>query len=170
MRSEPPADPTQIPIPHATMHTFTVRQAVFADLPDLAGLFDDYRQFQGQPSDRSACLAFLRDRFEHGQSVVFLAAVQNSLRGFAQLYPSFSSTALARVFILNDLFVAQSGRRQGVASALLEAVQAYAWSLGACRVSLNVARSNRSAQQLYESRAWVGDSQFQMYHCHRPSS
>jgi len=69
--------------------------------------------------------------------------------GFAQLYPSFSSVALKRVILLNDLFVAAAGRRKGVATQRLAAVEAYAWSLGAVRVTLHVARSNGPAQALY---------------------
>lgn len=141
-----------------------VRQAVLADLDELAAIFDEYRQFQGRQPDRAACRAFLHERFNHGDSVVFLAAVDGRTAGMAQLYPSYSSTALARVFILNDLFVSASGRRAGVASALLTAVEEYAWVCGACRVSLNVAQSNASAQELYRARGWVQDSEFFMFH------
>lgn len=148
------------------MSTLVVRQAVLADLDALSSLFDAYRQFQGKAADLSACRAFLHDRFNHAESVMFLATGAGEPAGFAQLYPSFSSTALARVFILNDLFVAQAGRRAGVASALLAAAEAYAWALGACRVSLNVAKGNTSAQNLYDTKGWVRDSEFFMYHRH----
>jgi GNAT superfamily N-acetyltransferase len=146
------------------MNTATVRQAVLADVDKLTVLFDQYRQFQGKPAELAACRAFLHDRFSHGESVVFLGMHGEKPVGFAQLYPSFSSTALARVFILNDLFVVNEGRRTGVASALLKAVEDYAWSFGACRVSLNVAQVNVSAQDLYQASAWVRDSEFFMYH------
>jgi GNAT superfamily N-acetyltransferase len=89
--------------------------------------------------------------------------------GFTQLYPSFSSTALARVFILNDLFVARGARRAGVASALLAAVEQYAWSLDACRVSLNVTQVNVSAQALYQAKGWVKDGEYFMYHRYPPT-
>ena len=71
---------------------------------------------------------------------------------------------MARVFILNDLFVHASGRRKGVASKLLDAVEHYAWSLGAVRVTLNVARDNRPGQALYAARGWSQDAQFHMFH------
>jgi GNAT superfamily N-acetyltransferase len=150
------------------MKTATVRQAVLADLETLAVLFDQYRQFQGKAADLPACRVFLHDRFNHAESVVFLASHEQQPAGFAQLYPSFSSTALARVYVLNDLFVTEAGRRSGVASALLAAVEEYAWSLGACRVSLNVAQVNSSARQLYEANHWVQDHEFFMYHRYPP--
>lgn len=146
------------------MGDITVRQAVLTDLDQLAALFDQYRQFQGQPTDGVAARDFLRARFDHGESVVFLAHDGAQPVGFAQLYPSFSSVSLKRVFILNDLFVAEAGRRKGVATYLLAAVETYAWSLGAARVTLNVARSNVTAQALYAARGWQQDEQFFMYH------
>jgi GNAT superfamily N-acetyltransferase len=146
------------------MNPTTVRQAVPADLDEVANLFDQYRRFQGQPAGLPACRAFLHARFDHGDSVLFLASRGGRGVGLAQLYPSYSSTALARVFILNDLFVAAAERRGGVASALLAAVESYAWSFGACRVSLNVAQSNLSAQALYRARGWVQDDAFFMFH------
>lgn len=146
------------------MTTLLVRQAVVADLRAVADLFDRFRQFQGQPPAREACLAFLRERFDHGESVVFLATLDDRPAGFAQLYPSFSSTALARVYILNDLYVAADARRSGAASALLAAVEQHAWAFGACRVSLNVLQSNVDAQALYRARGWVQDNEFFMFH------
>jgi len=146
------------------MNAITVRQAVAADLDLLATLFDEYRQFQGQASDVAAARSFLRERFDHGESVVFVAFDGERGVGFAQLYPSFSSVSLSRVFILNDLFVHDAGRRRGVASQLLSALESYAWSFGAARISLNVARSNVSAQALYAARGWKADDQFFMFH------
>jgi len=112
----------------------SVRQAVFSDLPDLVPLFDAYRQFYGRTPDLAAAESFLRDRFSHGESVLFLAFAADEPAGFTQLYPSFSSVSLARTFILNDLFVVPSQRRAGVGSALLRAAVDYARSLGAVRV------------------------------------
>jgi ribosomal protein S18 acetylase RimI-like enzyme len=141
-----------------------VRQAVLADLDDLAALVDAYRQFQEQPGDVDAARAFLRARFDHGESVLFIARAGTTPVGFAQLYPSFSSVALARVFVLNDLFVNEAGRRRGVASALLAAVESHGWALGAARITLNVAKDNAVAQQLYEASGWKRDQQFDMFH------
>ena len=146
------------------MSTVEVRQAALSDLGAVATLFDQYRQFQGKASDLAAARAFLLDRFDHGESVIFVAFVGQVAVGFAQLYPSFSSVALTRVFILNDLFVTEVGRRKGVASRLLAALEAYSWALDSSRVTLNVARENTSAQELYRASGWKQDEQFFMYH------
>ena len=149
-------------------HEITVRQAVSADLEPLADLFDQYRQFQGQPADRAAARSFLKARFDHGESILFIARASATPLGFAQLYPSFSSVALSRVFILNDLFVAEAGRRRQVASRLLAELEAYAWSFGACRITLNVGRSNTGAQALYAARGWEQDQRHFMVHRYPP--
>jgi GNAT superfamily N-acetyltransferase len=146
------------------MNSISVRQAILADLEELAQLFDQYRQFQGQPSDVAAARDFLRSRFDHGESIVFIAHEGENPVGFAQLYPSFSSVSLARVFVLNDLFVHSDGRRKGVASKLLAAIEAYATSLDAVRITLLVAKPNSEAQALYASRGWKQDDHFLMYH------
>lgn len=146
------------------MKAITVRQAVLTDLDDLAVLFDAYRQFQGKAGDLAAARAFLKERFDHGESVVFIASDGARAAGFAQLYPSFSSVSLSRVFVLNDLFVGSPFRRMGVASCLLEAVEAYAWALRAARVTLNVARDNVEAQALYKAHGWAQDEHFYMLH------
>jgi ribosomal protein S18 acetylase RimI-like enzyme len=76
------------------------------------------------------------------------------------LYPSFSSVSLARIFILNDLFVHEQARRKGVASMLMSAAVKFASTLGAVRLSLSTAITNDAAQALYHSAGWKRDDQF----------
>ena len=67
-----------------------VRQATVHDLDALVSLFDAYRQFYRQPSEPDRIRRFILDRFEHNQSVIFVAAIQGALIGLTQVYPSFS--------------------------------------------------------------------------------
>ena len=145
------------------MHTITVRQAVLADLKDLTALFDRYRQFYGKAGDLEGARRFLLDRFQHGESILLIAHVKGKAAGFTQLHPSFSSLSMARVFMLNDLFVADTARRQGTASQLLGAATALARSLGAVALTLSTALDNRSAQALYEAAGWQRDTEFFTY-------
>jgi ribosomal protein S18 acetylase RimI-like enzyme len=141
-----------------------VRQAAVEDLEALVPLFDGYRRFYGQPGDLQLARAFLLERFEHNQSVVFIATDSTgSAVGFTQLYPSFSSVSAARIFILNDLFVAPAARRLGVGVQLLEAAAQFGRAVGAVRLSLSTAKDNESAQALYASQGWVRDTGFYVY-------
>ncbi|EQB12979.1 GNAT family N-acetyltransferase [Sphingobium lactosutens] len=140
-----------------------VRQASIGDLTQLTGLFDGYRQFYGQKSDVVAARRFLSDRFEHQQSVIFIANDGETGLGFTQLYPSFSSTRMTRTLILNDLYVIPDARKRGVAKALLSAATDYARQIGAVRLSLSTANDNLSAQALYEADGWVREALFVGY-------
>ncbi|MES2889436.1 MAG: GNAT family N-acetyltransferase [Pseudomonadota bacterium] len=147
------------------MAPLSVRRAVPSDVPGLAVLFDQYRQFYGRPTDLSAARDFLLQRLQSNESVVFLACGDEPAPvGFTQLYPSFSSVSLARVWVLNDLFVASSGRKQGVGARLLAAAADFARAEGAVRLTLSTALDNRDAQRLYEAAGWQRDSQFRVYH------
>jgi GNAT superfamily N-acetyltransferase len=148
----------------AAMNDPTTRQAVLADLDLLVPLFDAYRQFYGRAPDLAGAETYLRARFDHGESVVFLAFAAEVPVGFTQLYPSFSSVSMARVFILNDLFVVAGHRRSGVGSALLAAAVNHARRLGAVRVSLNTDVQNTTAQSVYEATGWKRDREYYAYH------
>jgi GNAT superfamily N-acetyltransferase len=142
---------------------YRVRQATIHDLEQLVPLFDKYRQFYGLTSDVAAAREFLSARFTHKESTVFIAHENERLVGFTQLFPSFSSLSLGRIFILNDLFVHEQARRKGVASTLMSAAVKFASTLGAVRLSLSTAITNDAAQALYHSAGWKRDDQFFVY-------
>ena len=144
--------------------THTIRQATVDDVEQLVPLFDAYRQFYGRTSDVAAARAFLLARFANRESTLFIAHEGDTAIGFAHLYPSFSSVSLARIFILNDLFVQEQARRTRVASSLLSAAATFAVSLGAVRLSLSTALTNDAAHALYRSAGWNRDQQFSVYH------
>ncbi|PUE50486.1 GNAT family N-acetyltransferase [Limnohabitans sp. 2KL-1] len=145
------------------MKSTVTRQATLADLDALVELMDGYRQFYGQTSDPVAARRFLLDRFNHGESVIFLASQDGIPVGFTQLYPSFSSVSLARIFVLNDLYVNEQGRRNGVGRALISAAIEFAKTVGAVRLTLSTAVTNLSAQSLYSDMGWVKEDDFYFY-------
>ncbi|MCJ2185509.1 GNAT family N-acetyltransferase [Novosphingobium beihaiensis] len=140
-----------------------VRLASVWDIDLLVPLFDAYRQFYKQPSDIGAARSFLKERFEHQQSIILMAIEDGEALGFTQLYPAFSSTRLARTLILNDLFVASDARKRGVGRALLDAARDYGNRIGAVRLSLSTAIGNTTAQRVYEDAGWTRDEQFYAY-------
>jgi GNAT superfamily N-acetyltransferase len=145
------------------MKNIVVRQVSLADVDALVPLFDGYRQFYGALSNLLAAKQFLLNRFNQGDSVVFMAFQDNLPVGFTQLYPSFSSVSMARVFILNDLFVTEQGRRGGIASSLISAAFDFAKTVGAVRLTLSTAVTNMPAQTLYSASGWKKDEQFFVY-------
>lgn len=141
----------------------TIRQATIDDLDLIVPLFDAYRQFYRLASDPEHARQFLLDRFRHQQSIMFLAFAGNRAIGFIQLYPSFSSGAMARILILNDLFVSPERRRQGAGTALLDHAATYGRNIGAVRLVLSTELTNTAAQAVYEKAGWKRDTVFCTY-------
>jgi GNAT superfamily N-acetyltransferase len=141
----------------------TVR-AELNDLDAFVPLFDGYRQFYGARSDPEGARAFLADRLKRGESVVFLAIVDGAIVGFTQLYPSFSSVSMKRLWVLNDLFVTADARKSGAGRALLERAERWAAETGAKGLTLSTQVTNLTAQRLYEACGWTKDDEFFHYH------
>lgn len=129
----------------------------------LVPLFDAYRRFYRQAADPDGAERYLRERLTHGESVVFLALLDQVPAGFTQLYPLFSSIALGRLWLLNDLFVTEPARRRGVASALLAAARRHGEASGATGLLLQTTTDNAAAQALYERNGWVRERGFYWY-------
>lgn len=141
-----------------------VHRATPSDLPELARLFDGYRQFYAQPADLPRARQFIEARLAAGDSVLFLATADGEALGFAQLFPSFSSVRTGRLWILNDLYVDPAGRQRGVGRALLAACVAHGEATGAVGLQLETQRTNTVAQALYTEQGWEIDEEFCTYH------
>lgn len=134
-------------------------RASLEDLDSLTSLFDAYRMFYRQASDRATAREFLRERLSHAESVIFLARTERGdALGFTQLYPSFSSVSARRIWILNDLFVVPEARQRGVARILMARARRFASETGALRLVLETAEDNHPAQALYESLGYACES------------
>jgi len=99
--------------------------------------------------------------------VIFIAVADEDggdALGFTQLYPSFSSVSLKRLWVLNDLFVGPNVRRGGVGRRLLDRAREWAIETGAKGLVLATAVDNGKARALYESCGWQRDDEFQHYH------
>jgi GNAT superfamily N-acetyltransferase len=145
------------------MNQITTRLVNISDLETVTTLFDAYRQFYSKASDLVGAQNFLSNRITLNESIIFLAFQDEQALGFTQLYPSFSSVSMAKVFVLNDLFVSPAGRGQGVGTALLGTAAAYGKSAGAVRLNLNTDVQNTTAQSVYEAAGWVRDQHYYMY-------
>lgn len=142
----------------------TIIHAQGGHVPILTSLFNSYRIFYGQPPDLDAAREFVAERISKRESVIFLALDDRQGLGFVQLYPSFSSVAMQRIWIVNDLFVSPPARGQGVAEALLRRAEQLARETHARRLELSTATDNLAAQQLYEKLGWQRETKFFHYH------
>lgn len=142
----------------------SIREAHSTDISAIAKLFDLYRQFYEQQPNLSLAQQFITDRLASQESVILVAdSVSSGLVGFCQLYPTFCSVEAQPIYALYDLFVLPSARRSGVGRCLLLAAEAKAAKEGKARMDLTTARTNKTAQSLYESLGWVRDDIFFAY-------
>ncbi|MGL6259721.1 GNAT family N-acetyltransferase [Vibrio sp. WXL210] len=139
-------------------------QAKVGDIDSVAFLFDLYRQFYHQSANLSAARGFIFERLTADDSVIFLALDDNDVAvGFCQLYPSFSSVAMQPLFYLNDLYVVEEKRGQGVARKLLQHAESYARECQATTLKLATAVENHSAKCLYLSVGYKEITDFEHY-------
>lgn len=142
-----------------------VRRATSEDLEKLAVLFDEYRQFYGASSNLHESLNFLKQRFQNQQSVIFIHVKDDIITGFIILYLGFSSLSCSSYYILDDVYVTPTYRRQGSAKQLIDTAILFARHENAQRISLETQKNNYHSHQLYEQMGFVKDSEFQTYHC-----
>lgn len=146
------------------MNSLRTRVATLADLDVVAPLFDAYRQFYEQAPDAAAARHFIRDRLQRDESIILLALSEaQQAVGFAQLYPLFCSIDAKAIYQLSDLFVVPDARRSGAGRALLLAAERHAKNTGRTRLELTTARTNKTAQSLYESLGWQRDEVYYAY-------
>ena len=139
-------------------------QATTEHLPQLAVLFDQYRQHYEQPSDLAGAERFLSERMARSESVIYVAEEGGELIGFTQLYPVFSSIGMKKAWILNDLYVSEEHRRKGAARGLLDASRELGGATGARYLMLQTHITNSKARTLYESHGWKLDEEFYYYY------
>lgn len=139
-----------------------VSRAGLQELGELLPLVEGYRSFcKRAASDRTE--RYLRDRIVNDEAIVFIARQDGSPMAFTLIYPTFSTTALAPIWLLSDLFVTEQARGRGVASALMEEVERAAREAGAARIWLRTGHDNAAAQALYEGRGWVRNDVLRRY-------
>ncbi len=140
-----------------------IRPAVLSDLEQLAVLLDLYRQFYEKKADLDNARAFLRERMENKESVIFVAEKDGKLSGFTQLYPLFSSTMLKKQWVLNDLYVRMEERKTGAGEKLMRAAMEFGIRDNSRGLTLQTAVTNANAQRLYEKLGWKKNETFLTY-------
>ena len=146
------------------MNTLTIRQANIQDLPKIVPIFDSYREYFKQVKDPVMVERFLFEKFEHLDSVIFIAEQQNEVIGLAQLYPIFSSLTLQRVWLLNDFFIAEEFRNCGVGTQLFARVKEFSLITKSKGIELSVEHTNIKAWSFWEKQGFKLDEEFRYYY------
>jgi GNAT superfamily N-acetyltransferase len=141
---------------------FTIRRAVENDAPALGRLgalllrahhqFDEQRFMAPGRNPEAGYGSFLRSQLRDEDVVVFVAEREGEAIGYvyAGLEPRSWKELREACGFIHDVAVLESGRRGGVATALIDAAIDWLRGRGAPRVVLWSAERNEAAQRLFE--------------------
>jgi GNAT superfamily N-acetyltransferase len=118
----------------------------------LLPLIAAYQRFyEVEEIDEERNRSFFRRFLAPSEDGLLLGAChEGRLVGYACLYWHFSSTQAVEVVLMNDLYVVEEVRGQGVGRALIEATAAVARERSAPIVEWSTAPDNHTAQRLYD--------------------
>lgn len=123
------------------------------EFEQLLPLIAAYQRFyEVEEIDEERNRTFFRRFLAPSEDGLLLGArSEGRLVGYACLYWHFSSLEACECVLMNDLFVDESVRGQGVGRALIEATAEVARERGVPFVEWSTAPDNHTAQRLYDS-------------------
>lgn len=111
---------------------------------------EEYREFCGFKPSPEETTGFFKNILTENEATTFIAiSEEDEVMGFVNLYPSYSTLALSKIWILNDLGVSRDFKRIGVAQTLIRESIKFAKNTGAIRIELKTDKTNLNAQRLY---------------------
>ena len=136
----------------------TIRPVDRADYDQWLLLWDGYNAFYGRSADTALDPDITRttwNRFFDAYEPVhgLVAEADGALLGLTHYLLHRSTTAIAPVCYLQDLFTTESARGRGVGRALIEGVYARAREAGSSRVYWQTHETNEVAMTLYDKVA-----------------
>jgi GNAT superfamily N-acetyltransferase len=124
-----------------------------ADLDELLVLMRAYCDFyEVTPPDADLLAianALVADPVNEGVQLIARDSDGRAV-GFATVYWTWSTTSACRIGIMNDLFVVEDARGQGIADRLIEACRAECAQRGARQLTWQTAPDNLRAQAVYD--------------------
>lgn len=124
---------------------------------NVVNLFNDYRIFYKKKSDIEKAEKFILERIKNKESLIFTACCNDEMVGFAQVYPTFSSIQMEKIYVLNDLYVNEKYRSLGIGRSILQHVKEEAKKNNINNIVLETASNNFKAKSLYESFGFIRD-------------
>lgn len=138
--------------------TITVRPITPADRQAWHELFVAYLRFyETEANDASIALAWHRLMGETPEIHGLVALDDGKLVGFTHFHFQLSTWATNSNCYLEDLFVSESARGKGVATALIEAVKAAAIANRCTELFWITKSSNSTARRLYDKVATLSE-------------
>lgn len=122
----------------------------FEELLPLIAAYQRFYEAEGIDEERNR--TFFRRFLAPSEDGLLLGARSGGrLVGYACLYWHFSSLEATESVLMNDLYVVEDARGQGVGRALIEATAEVARERGVPFVEWSTAPDNHAAQRLYDT-------------------
>jgi GNAT superfamily N-acetyltransferase len=133
--------------------TLRIEPVTADDYDELVPMIGDYQRFyEVEEVDEERNRSFFARFIAPSEDGLLLGAWRDGeLAGYACLYWHFTSLAAAESVLMNDLFVAEGARGEGIGRALIEAAADVARERGARHLEWSTAPDNERAQRLYDS-------------------
>jgi len=127
-----------------------VAESQFELLLPLIAAYQRFYEVEGVDDERNR--AFFTRFLAPSEDGLLLGAWRGEeLLGYACLYWHFSSLVPAETVLMNDLYVTESSRGEGVGRALIEASAAIGRERGAHQLDWVTGPDNTTARRLYDS-------------------
>jgi GNAT superfamily N-acetyltransferase len=138
--------------------TMTIRDVAASDYEPWLTLWNGYNAFYGRSGPTALPAEVTQTTWQrffdaHEPVYALVAELDGSLIGLTHYLFHRSTTLLAPICYLQDLYTAPERRRTGVGRALIEAVYECARDAGSPRVYWQTHETNLVAQRLYEQVA-----------------
>ena len=137
----------------AGMTPHSIARVGATDLDEVQILMRAYCDFyEAAPTDEDLVAlsrALIADPEHEGMQLIARDTTGRAA-GFATVYWSWSTTHACRIGVMNDLFVVESARGEGVAEGLIEACRAECVRRDARRLTWQTAPDNLRARAVYD--------------------
>ncbi len=131
------------------IHT-TIRPAVRADAAAIAEMANELNRFHNNPDDLYSAGLVETEAFDGTPLIsVLVAECDGALAGYAFFQDIFNAETASRGVWLDDLFVREPARRQGIGQDLIAAVARQTVARGGRSLWWSVLTDNRGARAFY---------------------
>jgi GNAT superfamily N-acetyltransferase len=146
-------------------------ELLLADESQLAALlplvrgYHEFEHVEMSEAERAAAVAPLLQP-ESGLGRIWLVRSGGEVVGYVALTYGYSIEFRGRDAFVDELFLVEQARGQGMGSAVLEFVKREAAALGIVALHLEVARDNHRARRVYERWGFEPREQFHLMSCY----
>jgi ribosomal protein S18 acetylase RimI-like enzyme len=131
------------------MRDVAIVPAQTADLPAIRSLVQAYHTSEDMPDPPDMDGAILTLMADHHPGGFWLACRHGETLGYICVTPRYSLAAGGDILVIDELYVHEAARGQGLGRQLIDAVQAYGESIGCRLLLLEVSNHNRTATHFY---------------------